>query len=285
MKFKDLINEEEYVDIQKVNFKQMYDEFNRKYFENKLPNIPILIKPLKSFGGRVLVFGYPKSNKVGHIIGLHMSSFLKSSLERYKAILAHEMIHVYVHSVLGIFQDEGDPSHGKHFKEKLRELNTKTPFKIPLGDELDDREEEVSDSVKRKKYYVVIRIDNTKQNDKKINIFSKELNFDELEILRNIAFENKNVSFEYYVSDEKGLLTYKPSPKSVLYKSQWYSMDNGLYNTIKENGKPHTIITPTPSVIRYLTLDSKEREYWRSMGYVKPRANKIHDYLIKNKLI
>jgi hypothetical protein len=258
MKFNDLINEEEYVDIHKVNFKQMYDEFNRKYFENKLPNIPILIKPLKGVGARVIVTGIRSKNTVLSIDRMEISSFLKSSLERYNGLILHEMIHVYISHVLGRFLDFGDPSHGVYFKEKLKELNSKTPFEIPLLDELDSRE--VSALVKNKKLYIIIRKDSTKVNNLNFVLYSKALSDKDLNYFKSITFENKNITFEYYETYERSLLIYPTKTKLGTGRFGYYEMNSELYDLIKKNGKPLEPIIPYPNLNQYLRLSDEEKK-------------------------
>lgn len=63
--------------------------------------------------------------------------------EKLKGLLVHEMIHAWF-----FVNNRPDVSHGYEFLHKLRELQTKVPYKIPLTDSDNDPEEFRSDQIK-----------------------------------------------------------------------------------------------------------------------------------------
>ena len=132
-----------------------YDEFNQKYFGNELPKIPVSFAKLKNVGGHVSfqTHQFPGTRKdqsviVHSSIRLKLSDAYKKTSENLDGILLHEMVHVYMLSVLENWKEH----HGPVFMKKLREVSKQAGFPIPLKDSVDAFEPNID----KPKPYVVI---------------------------------------------------------------------------------------------------------------------------------
>jgi len=138
----DLISPETY------KLQQKYDEFNRKFFNNELPKIPIRFAKLKTVGGEVKytvvrpagwVAPNPTLVRIGKVdkyagasvknMTMTISSMYMRDEESLDKILLHEMIHTYM-VVIGKFNE----SHGSNFIKVAKDISRKVGFEIPLVD-------------------------------------------------------------------------------------------------------------------------------------------------------
>lgn len=132
------------------DLKAKYAEFNRAYFEGRLPTIPLSFANLKSVGGVVrskvkapdtgkpdprrvrlgLVRRFDGYTLVPGSMNLAISSLYLRSHESIDAILLHEMVHVWFQAVLNDFNED----HGKNFLAKIAELSKLSGIQIPVTD-------------------------------------------------------------------------------------------------------------------------------------------------------
>jgi hypothetical protein len=134
-----------------------YDDFNAKYFEGKLPRIPVEFAPLKGVGG-VVKYRLTYSGPVKIVNGKRMKAVPRASVHKHQTlvpgslvlqlsnlfkrdpkdldgILLHEMIHVYF-----VAQGEFGENHGYRFMRELRRLTAESGIKVPRKDDLEDAE-------------------------------------------------------------------------------------------------------------------------------------------------
>jgi len=229
MKFQDYYLEEQFIfeDIFNYDVKYLedkYDEFNKKYFFNKLPKIPIRINKMKTKGG-FIVF-YLKGGELDHFKEIVISNFFNKTEKHTQAILIHEMIHAYL-KVVGMVKDIGG-MHGSHFKTIIDKLKKEYDLDIPLEDDVKDLE--ISDTIKRKEFFVIILQSKDKYS---LSVF-KNLTDDELLRLNFL---------ETYAKDKNLKFIILRSNNSVLLK---YSHKKGL----PKRGSPFT----------YYSIDSKSAQ-------------------------
>jgi hypothetical protein len=152
------------------DIKARYDEFNRKYFASELPEIPVSFSKLKRMGGKVdfkvnrLAGQRPSQAQIVHSsIRLTLSDTYKKSSENLDGILLHEMVHVYIISVLNNWKE----GHGSIFMKKLREISKLSGINVPLKDDTTDLEANI-DKIKS---FVVIMFE-TPRGDFTYNLIS-----------------------------------------------------------------------------------------------------------------
>jgi hypothetical protein len=125
--------------------KQLYDAFNRRLFDSKLPEIPVEYAKLKTVGGIVhtkvrripgqMIRSLSRYSPATHEIvpgsmRLQISSIYQREETAIHGLLVHEMIHVWVIAVEHDYNDD----HGPKFLAKRRQLASMVNFDIPLTD-------------------------------------------------------------------------------------------------------------------------------------------------------
>lgn len=122
-------SEQKYIDIHSVDLQREYRKYAAELFDNDMPLIPIMIKPIKS-GAMVEA---TVNRLTGKLTLKHMilSSKYKFTEERLKNVLVHEMIHVWtIHNQL---RDYGG-MHGVYFSRKMDEINARGGYTITVHD-------------------------------------------------------------------------------------------------------------------------------------------------------
>lgn len=127
--------------------RKWYNEFNIILFNNELPhNIPFKFNRSKKYAAQVnsVVLKRTINGRAEYdydsVVIKHIS-FSKLHIktdEAFKGILVHEMIHIWLLSHNIPFTSGGDKSHGIEFMDKLKEVQAKVSFKIPLTEEVDN---------------------------------------------------------------------------------------------------------------------------------------------------
>lgn len=115
--------------------REMAERFNKKYFQNtiNLRNLPIKVLPWKDcLGAWEGEFSYdPVTKNIEEIqdSALRISKLYKRSEFAYSEILLHELIHIYVGTVLRKMEVNAVSGehevHGKLFLKKMREVNNR----------------------------------------------------------------------------------------------------------------------------------------------------------------
>jgi len=134
-------------EIQNADLKKYYNDFNTKYFDGELPDIPMGFVNSRTAGGWVSA-SLNTRTRVITIKKLVISKYFKRDEENFIQIMLHEMIHVWMHHNNKMERDH----HGLMFKEKKREIEKLSGIKIPISDSI---KSVVSDDVKSKMFDVV----------------------------------------------------------------------------------------------------------------------------------
>jgi hypothetical protein len=141
--FKFFINENFLFDI---DINQLYQDFNKKYFNNELPVIPIKLTTMKRAYAQVVF----KNGKPSYISISKVFDFSKDLL---CYVLLHEMVHVYI----------GDDSeyyhHGPKFNKKFNEVlelsgTPKRQNSIPIATNFKTKVFDVVAQREKDKYYI-----------------------------------------------------------------------------------------------------------------------------------
>ena len=123
--FKDFLLEAQNV----RTLKKWYAEYNKKYFDNKLPDITIKLESM-SFNKFGVVVTQGQDHK---IVRLALSKTIFHNFPDIIAqdVLMHEMIHVALVSQ-GTFETSGsDKMHGKEFIDLAKKISVKYGREIP----------------------------------------------------------------------------------------------------------------------------------------------------------
>ncbi len=208
IKLKSLIFEEDFkLSIPYIS--HQYDYWNKKLFNNELPTLPFKIEHNKSRGGAVLysVLLKTKGNRRKAIFKefdhLAISDFFIHTQERFLGILVHEMIHVFLLKNNIVYTTGGDRMHGREFMEKLKELQPKVDFKIPVSENTEDLQLN-ADKLKEK----IINVLLMKQKDKNyIALISntKPLNKEQIAIRFNTYLTISKDELLWFKSKDKNL--------------------------------------------------------------------------------
>lgn len=211
---------------------QWYKEFNKKYFERKLPIIPVEYAMLKGVGGKA------EATKQGNTIipkRIILSTFFVETEDSKKSILLHEMIHIEMYTK-GIIEKNG--GHGPVFKSRLYELNQQVEkdigVKIPISEEANYLS--VSKDIKGKP--VLVAVNFTKEGKKGIITFNPNSQTKIINQLRNYPEEWWRVTgsvYKFYISDNNQLAKFPM--KRDFKKPIYYPTTEDLVQDIEQNGK------------------------------------------------
>jgi hypothetical protein len=131
-----------FIDPEQIDLASEYRKLNQKLFDGELPDVPLRWMTSRRAGGWVRGVHHRDTNTI-EITELAISSLMKRNYEDFLGILAHEMVHVYW------LAKKVNCGHNLFFKAKLREVEAKAGFKIPLEDDITGLE--LSDAAKDKR--------------------------------------------------------------------------------------------------------------------------------------
>ena len=117
--------------------KARFVQFNKKYFDGLLPDMPVTFANLKTMGGyfscKVRRTKMPPSMKmVPDTAYIKLDKLFLRTDEAIEGLLLHEMIHAYL-AVIG-----RDEVHGPYFFAKLDEVQKKSGIPIPKTEKLEN---------------------------------------------------------------------------------------------------------------------------------------------------
>ncbi len=211
----------DYVDINVRYIKDLYDDFNKKYFNNELGNYPIEIKPLKRVFGKVKTFRSSDNVKL-----IQFSNLLKQNEDQIKGTVLHEMIHVY------LFEKGIKHKHGRTFLNELEKLQKQTNFKIPISEYAEDYTVDYSKTKEREKIAVITH------DLEGIMIFNKKLKRNFVENFEKIILSKAyNLQPIIVLTKNKEIEKYKIKRKIETQKVKIYKIDKELSEEIIENGE------------------------------------------------
>lgn len=118
-------NDDDVIDLNKINLRSEYDKYNSMLFNGEAPNIPLTWSNRKGALGHV---SYMRNRNTGEIKikKLAITTFYDLTYRTFKNTLVHEMIHAYLLGK-GIIDNWGrfspDP-HGQHFNKLADKFNS-----------------------------------------------------------------------------------------------------------------------------------------------------------------
>lgn len=113
-----LFESEGYIDYENIDLKKEFDEINTRMFDGKVK--PVTLRWMNS-KNTIGLTSYTDDRK--DIRDVAISNYFKMTLQDFRNVLAHEMIHVYLEQQ-GIY--EKDP-HGPRFTRMRTDLNKRFP--------------------------------------------------------------------------------------------------------------------------------------------------------------
>jgi hypothetical protein len=134
-----------------------FNEFNKLYFEDSIPPVPIRLTTTSSHSGSC----YAKFHRITNelvIDEITISLYYIKNNQQLVGILAHEMVHAWFMSKCRTGRELKEYEringvHGKEFVKFIKELSKKSGIDIPLTDNIT---QEVSDIIKSKIFYILV---------------------------------------------------------------------------------------------------------------------------------
>lgn len=108
--FEDYQDKTEYINFKTRDMKKDFDYLNNLLFKGEVREVGLEWMKSKTKAG-LAVFG--------ETVKIQITTFFKMSESQYLSILAHEMIHIFIHQ--NNIRDNGD--HGSKFKAMMKKLN------------------------------------------------------------------------------------------------------------------------------------------------------------------
>ena len=103
----------------------LFEEYNRKYFGGVLGPCRMRIRNLAGFVGSYVYDGKPGRRRPASVIYLAGNVLVRWTPETLEASLVHEMVHMYVTTILGKERD-GLLGHGRLFRRECRRIRRET---------------------------------------------------------------------------------------------------------------------------------------------------------------
>ena len=131
---------------------QKFDEFNKQFFEGKLPPLPIRLSRAKTFLGQL---AYKRRKKLFggeelYDFVLKISTRVDLPEQEVEDTIIHEMIHYYI----GVNQLRDTSTHGQLFRQIMDEINRKGGRHITISYKLSKEQREATFD-KRPRQHVV----------------------------------------------------------------------------------------------------------------------------------
>jgi hypothetical protein len=211
-------------EVKSINLQNMYNEFNKRLFNNKLPKVPLKWTTSKKYGGLVKFNEYKPKYKWQRdgwridrdTVQMQMSKAFKRHIDEFKGVFIHEMIHVWHVFLSGksdyeIIQED---DHGLTFETKRLELERKSGIHIPKSELLEDNI--LSDDFKKKVYGAVIMRYATGEDG--IIVFQDKVLKDNMIKIRAILITQKwykkEVTDLYFITSDNLILQKYPIKRS-----------------------------------------------------------------------
>jgi predicted SprT family Zn-dependent metalloprotease len=234
-KFKEFILEK--LDIRNdIDLQKEFDDINNRCFNNELPKISLVWVKSKKVGGRT-TSKYNPNIKSYQVEKIEISYFFEMDYDRFKNILAHEMVHAYIYEK-NIKEYGG--SHGIHFKEWMRKLNN-MGFNIDIKDDATDLK--ITDENDLSKTMVVF-LEKEEKRDKTfeygLTLFQENFVTDEIKerilnaFRRTNTYTHKKLYLTFIKSKDARLKRYKI--KRSLSTFSVFTITEKFYNELMEQG-------------------------------------------------
>ena len=218
-----------------ADFVSDFNRLNDMLFDGKLISVKIKLINTKRIAGEIRFVN-------GEISYIGISSFYKFTKEQYLSILAHEMIHTYIHQ-MGLRDSD---SHGRVFLRMVDELNNKqNEFNISKTENISDVIVKSEDEKEigailftfNKDDYGVVFINSKLINDK--NELDKfcDLLKKYMEYPLNVFRKDTSVQLDFYKCFNSDLSKFKIKRILNLKSLEIEKVDSNIINKIKEGEK------------------------------------------------
>lgn len=131
-----------------------FDEFNTRFFDGKLPPLPIRLSNARTFLGQLAY--KRKRNLLGREVKydfvLKISTCVDLPEEEVEDTIIHEMIHYYI----GVNQLRDTSAHGQLFRRIMNEINEKGGRHITVSYKLSKEQREAAVDKRPKQHVVAI---------------------------------------------------------------------------------------------------------------------------------
>jgi predicted SprT family Zn-dependent metalloprotease len=182
------ILEEANISFSEYNLQAKFDEFNQKYFGNKLPKVPL---GWERTTRRTGVCTYYVRDGIIKDIEIKLSKAFKRPEEHFDKVLVHEMVHLWNNVDYPNYREHtrlfGKDGHGHMFMERIAKLSKITGWDIPVKDDMTDVEE---DSVKAKNIdYMLLKKKETEYSKEEwlVGVYKRGVLTDRLEDAKEVA--------------------------------------------------------------------------------------------------
>lgn len=233
-----IIRYNEYDNIDFFNPKiliDLYNKFNVLYFNSELPtdfNIHWMKSKIK--GGVVNFSAFKKPQKLQKINYLAISNYRPLTQEKLNGLMMHEMIHIYMCIKNIIYTSGQDKSHGYEFMNKLKELQSKVDFTIPLTEDSN----EINEHIKSKTFDILFWNTNAK---KIFSVYPENyLKIHKDELIKkyeySLSIHRKTTKTDVFVvqSNDRFFLNY--TCKRNLNTQSFFRIDDEKFEEIMKNG-------------------------------------------------
>ena len=213
-----------------VDLRKEYSKYNKMYFNGDLPaNLNLGWNRSKQAGGVALG---TLNRRTGEITpeAIKISTFLKMDMERFKKILLHEMIHIWM------FVKNDNSGHGAVFKSLARQIGSKAGLVIPLTEDISGME--VSDEVKATEYVAVLF--GSGSLDKMALFYRRTFDKvrDEVESwAQRKADVTENYQAEFIRSNYRDLMKFPAMRKMPTSGMKYYRVEPAIVKGIRESGE------------------------------------------------
>lgn len=233
-----IIKYNEYNEIDIFNSKvliDLYNKFNVLYFNSELPtDFDIRWIKSKVKGGVVNFSAFKKPQKLEKINYLGISNYRPLTQEKLNGLMIHEMIHVYMCIKNIIYTSGLDKSHGYQFMDKLKEIQSKVNFTIPLTED----SYEINDHIKSKTFDILFWNNNIKKTfsvypENYLKEHKNEL-IKKYEYTLNCIRKTKKTDVLVVQSDDRYFLNY--TCKRNLNTQTFFKIDDEKFEEILKNG-------------------------------------------------
>lgn len=117
------------VKVTRELLEELFERYNRKYFGDALGPCRMRIRNLSGFVGSYVHDVKPRGRRQGSVIYLAGNGLVRWTPETLEETLVHEMVHMYVTTVLGRERD-GLLGHGRLFRRECRRIRRETGLAI-----------------------------------------------------------------------------------------------------------------------------------------------------------
>ena len=173
-----------------------FDTFNRQYFDNSLPPLPIKLSHAKGFLGKVtfvrkrqgLFRGYKNEDFV-----LRINVRIDLPEEIVQDTILHEMIHYYI----AVNQLQDTSAHGRLFRDQMVRINQKGNRHISITHRLNE-EQKAQAHIHKERAVAIVHFSDGKTGVKVVPKQEKHIRYWHKMAMRRFAIDR----IDWYLSDD-----------------------------------------------------------------------------------